>query len=143
MGAPATVPAIGALAREVSFHAQRARGPGGQNVNKVASAVLLTWDFTRSNLLDASQKSRVALKLANMLNSHGEIQLRSDEFRDQERNKARALEKLAVKLEAALFVPKARRATKPTKASRLRLQDSKVQRSRTKQLRGKVDWRNQ
>jgi ribosome-associated protein len=71
------------------------------------------------------------------------VQLRSDEFRDQERNKARALQKLAARLADALFIPRARRATKPTKAARLRRQDSKVQRSRTKQLRGKVDWRNQ
>lgn len=139
----ATTPRVDELAREVSYQAQRSRGPGGQNVNKVASAVLLTWNYAGSRLLDADQKARVGEKLATSLNSHGEIQVRSDEFRDQERNKARALEKLAAKLEAALFIPKARRATRPTKASRLRRQDSKVQRSRTKQLRGKVDWRNQ
>jgi ribosome-associated protein len=139
----ATTPRVDQLAREVSFHAQRGRGPGGQNVNKVASAVLLTWDYSSSALLDADQKARVGAKLATTLNSRGEVQLRSDEFRDQERNKARALQKLAARLADALFIPRARRATKPTKASRVRRQDSKVQRSRTKQLRGKVDWRNQ
>lgn len=139
----ATIPRAEQLAREVSFHAQRGRGPGGQNVNKVASAVLLTWDYSSSTLLDAAQKARIGQKLASALNSRGEIQLRSDEFRDQERNKARAVQKLAVKVADALFVPKARRATKPTKSALLRRQETKVQRSRTKRLRGKVDWRNQ
>jgi ribosome-associated protein len=136
----ASVPRVEDLAREVSFQAQRSRGPGGQNVNKVASAVLLTWDYSTSALLDADQKARVGEKLAAALNSRGEIQLRSDEFRDQERNKARALEKLAERLAAALFVPKKRRATKPTKASRIRRQETKTQRSRTKKLRGRPDW---
>lgn len=139
----AAIPRADQLAREVSFHAQRGRGPGGQNVNKVASAVLLTWDYASSALLDAAQKARIGLKLAAALNSRGEVQIRSDEFRDQERNKARAVQKLAVKVADALFVPKARRATKPTKSALLRRQEAKVQRSRTKRLRGKVDWRNQ
>jgi len=140
---PAPTPTAAALASEVSFHAQRGRGPGGQNVNKVASAVLLTWDYASSRLLDAEQKDRLGRELATSLNSRGEIQLRSDEFRDQERNKARALEKLAEKVAAALFVPKKRKATKPTKASRLKRLEGKVQKSRTKKLRGKVDWRGQ
>lgn len=140
---PATPPTAAALSNEVSFHAQRGRGPGGQNVNKVASAVLLTWDYAASRQLDPEQKDRLAHKLAGSLNSHGEIQLRSDEFRDQERNKARALEKLAEKVAAALFVPKKRKATKPTRASRLKRLEGKVQKSRTKQLRGKVDWGGQ
>jgi ribosome-associated protein len=139
----APTPTAAALAGEVSFHAQRSRGPGGQNVNKVASAVLLTWDYAGSRLLDAAQKQRLATRLAASLNSRGEIQLRSDEFRDQERNKARALEKLADKVAAALFVPKKRTPTKPTKASRLKRLEGKVQKSRTKKLRGKVDWRSQ
>ncbi len=136
-------PSAAALAGEVSFHAQRGRGPGGQNVNKVASAVLLTWDYAASRLLDEAQKQRLGAKLATTLNSRGEIQLRSDEFRDQERNKARALEKLAERVAAALFVPKKRRPTKPTRASRLKRLEGKVQKSRTKKLRGKVDWRSQ
>ena len=138
---PASSPSAAALAGEVSFHAQRGRGPGGQNVNKVASAVLLTWDYAGSALLDDTQKSRLSHKLAASINSRGEIQLRSDEFRDQERNKARALEKLAERVAAALFVPKKRTPTRPTKASRLRRLEGKVQRSRTKKMRGKVDLR--
>jgi len=143
MSLAAPIPTAAALASEVSFHAQRSRGPGGQNVNKVASAVLLTWDYSASRLLGPEQKDRLGLKLAGSLNSLGEVQLRSDEFRDQERNKARALEKLAEKVAAALFVPKKRKATKPTRASRLKRLEGKVQKSRTKKLRGKVDWRGQ
>jgi ribosome-associated protein len=134
------IPGVDELASEVSFHAQRGRGPGGQNVNKVASAVLLTWDYASSTLLDAGQKLRIGQKLATALNSSGQVQLRSDEFRDQERNKSRALEKLAERIAAALFVPKKRKATKPTRASRVRRQEHKTLRSRTKKLRGRPDW---
>lgn len=136
-------PGAAALAAEVSFQAQRGRGPGGQNVNKVASCALLRWDFQSSALLSEEQKQRLAAKLANQLNSRGEIQLRSDEFRDLERNKMRALEKLAERVAAALFVPKKRKPTRPTKASRVRREEAKTQRSRTKKLRGKVDWQRQ
>jgi ribosome-associated protein len=137
---PALTPTVAALAAEVRFQAQRGRGPGGQNVNKVASAALLAWDFANSTLVDAAQKARLAEGLAGSINRRGEIQLRSDEFRDLERNKARALEKLAERVAAALFVPRKRRPTKPTKASRVRRQEAKVLRSRTKKLRGRPDW---
>src|SRR5690606_24520615 len=94
------------LAPEVSFHAVRSRGPGGQNVNKVASCALVTWNFDSSTLLTPEEKSRLREKLARSLNSSGEIQLRSDEFRDLTRNKARALEKLAERVDAALAIPR-------------------------------------
>jgi ribosome-associated protein len=139
MRAPAA-PAADALAAEVSFQAQRGRGPGGQNVNKVASCALLAWNFEASGLLTAEQKARLRHRLSGSLNSHGEIQLRSDEFRDLERNKARALEKLAERVAAALFVPKPRKATRPTRASRIRLKESKTRRSQAKKLRSRPDW---
>ncbi len=129
-----------ALAAEVSFQAQRGRGPGGQNVNKVASCALASWDFERSPLLSDVEKARLRMKLARALNSRGAIQLRSDEFRDLERNKARALEKLADRVEAALLVPKPRKATRPTKASVVRRQEAKVRRSQAKKMRGRPDW---
>lgn len=130
-----------ALAPEVSFQAQRSRGPGGQNVNKVASCALVTWDFEASPLLTPEEKARLRLKLARSLNSHGQIQLRSEEFRDLTRNKARALEKLAERVDAALAVPKARKATRPTRASVVRRQETKTHRSQAKKLRGRPsDW---
>lgn len=133
-------PDITALAPEVTFQAQRGRGPGGQNVNKVASCALLSWNFEASTLLTPEQKARVREQMARSLNSRGEIQLRSDEFRDLERNKARALAKLAARLADALFVQKPRKATRPTRASRLRDQQAKTHRSQAKKLRSRPDW---
>jgi len=137
----APVPGIEDLAPEVAYQAQRGRGPGGQNVNKVASCALISWDFQDSRLLTAEQKARIATRLATAINSRGALQLRSDEFRDLERNKARALEKLAERVAAALFIPKPRKATKPTRASKMRLQEAKTHRSEAKRLRTKkIDW---
>ncbi len=124
--------------REVVFKAVRSRGPGGQNVNKVSSAAQLSWDFEHSVLLNGEQKARVRVKLINMINGEGILMLRSDEYRDLERNKARCLEKLAAHVAAALHVPKKRRATKPTYSSTLRRKDAKSRRGETKKLRGKV-----
>lgn len=119
----------------------RASGPGGQNVNKVASCALATWNFEASTLLTAEQKARLREKLAHSLNSAGMLQLRSDEFRDLERNKARALEKMAARVVAALAVPKKRKPTKPTLASRIRRQETKVRRSQAKKMRRRPeDW---
>lgn len=128
------------LAPEVSFHAVRSRGPGGQNVNKVASCALVTWNFDSSTLLTPEEKSRLREKLARSLNSSGEIQLRSDEFRDLTRNKARALEKLAERVDAALAIPRPRKATRPTRASVVRRQEAKTRRSQAKKMRGRPDW---
>lgn len=128
------------LAAEVSFQAVRSRGPGGQNVNKVASCALVTWNFESSTLLTPEEKSRLREKLARALNSNGEIQLRSDEFRDLTRNKARALEKLAERVDAALAIPRPRKATRPTRASVVRRQEAKTRRSQAKKMRGRPDW---
>lgn len=124
--------------REVVFKAVRSRGPGGQNVNKVSSAAQLSWEFEHSLLLNPEQKSRVRNKLGNMINSEGVLMLRSDEYRDLERNKARCLEKLADHVAAALHVPKKRRATKPTRSSQVRRVDQKSRRGEIKKMRGKV-----
>ncbi len=128
------------LAPEVSYQAQRGRGPGGQNVNKVASCALASWNFEASSLLTDEEKSRLRIKLARSLNSHGEIQVRSDEFRDLERNKARALQKIAERVDAALVIPRARKKTRPTYASVVRRQEAKTRRSQAKKLRGRPDW---
>ena len=124
--------------REVVFKAVRSRGPGGQNVNKVSSAAQMSWEFEHSLLLTPEQKSRVRFKLANLITTEGVLMLRSDEFRDLERNKVRCLEKLAAHVQAALHVPKKRRATKPTRASQVRRRDKKSRRGEVKKLRGKI-----
>ena len=126
--------------REVIFKAVRSRGPGGQNVNKVSSAAQMTWGFEHSLLLNEQQKYRVREKLKNMITSEGVLMLRSDEFRDLERNKARCLEKLAAFVASALHVPKKRKATKPTRSSQVRRRDEKSRRGEVKKMRGKVQY---
>jgi ribosome-associated protein len=128
------------LRREVLFKAVRSRGPGGQNVNRTASAAQLVWDFETSALLSEEQKRRLHARLAAWINSENQIYLRGDEFRDLERNKTRCLEKLADLVNAALHVPKKRRPTRPTRASRVKRRESKTRRAETKRLRGKVKW---
>lgn len=126
--------------REVIFKAVRSRGPGGQNVNKVSSAAQLNWDFEHSLLLNPEQKWRVRERLANLINSEGILQLRADEYRDLERNKSRCLEKLAEFVAKALHVPKKRKATKPTKSSKIKRREEKSRRGEVKKLRGRVDF---
>jgi ribosome-associated protein len=126
------------LTREVIFEAIRSRGPGGQNVNKVSSAALLLWDVQSSFCFSAHQKTVIEDKLQNSINKSGYFFIRSDEFRDLERNKQRCLEKFFQMLEVALHRPKPRRATRPTLASKARRREAKRIRSQTKGLRRKV-----
>jgi ribosome-associated protein len=128
------------IEREIKWTAVTSRGPGGQNVNKVASAALLTWPFMDSLALDDEHKLLLALKLHTRINSLNEFYLRSDEYRDFPRNKDRCLEKLKQLVGHALHKPKARKATKPTRASQLKRKESKKRRAQTKQLRGKIDY---
>ena len=123
---------------ELHYSAVRSRGPGGQNVNKVASAAILTWGFADSDHLTQEQKGRLRSRLSGWLNRQGELCVRSDEFRDLARNKARCLEKLVELVEKALHVPKPRKPTRPTKASQARKRDAKERRSLTKSLRKKI-----
>jgi ribosome-associated protein len=130
--------AVWKITKEVRFEAVRSRGPGGQNVNKVSSAAILYWNPYQSVALSQEQKITIATKLANSMNSESEIYLRSDEFRDQERNKSRCIEKLIAMLRAALFKPKPRRATKPTRGSKERNLKAKAIRSDVKAGRRKI-----
>jgi ribosome-associated protein len=123
---------------EVKFVAVRSRGPGGQNVNKVSSAAILLWDFNSSRGLNETQRHLARQKLQSSINKDGLIFLRSDEFRDLERNKGRCLEKLQALLTAAFHVPKYRRATKPSRSSKIRKQESKSRRSDIKKNRQRV-----
>lgn len=125
---------------EVKIVAVRSRGPGGQNVNKVSSAAQLFWNFHDSEALTLSEKALVRNRLRNMINSENQVYLRADEFRDLERNKARVLEKLEAFLLSALHKPKPRRATKPTRASKVRKLDGKTHRGVLKKGRQKVNW---
>lgn len=126
--------------KEIKFTATRSRGPGGQNVNKVSSAAQLTWVVEESESFTEEEKLRIQEKLESMINQKGELYLRSDEFRDLERNKERCLEKLELFLKKALHKPKARKKTKPTRSSQIKRVDSKKQRGEIKQTRQKIKY---
>ncbi len=127
------------LRSEVWFDAVLSRGPGGQNVNKTASAAQLYWDFEHSLLLNDWQKDMVRLKLARMINSEGLLYLRSDESRDLPQNKSRCIDKLLGHLAEAFHVPKKRKKTKPTKSSQRKRRESKARHSEIKKGRRRVD----
>jgi ribosome-associated protein len=128
------------LRTEAIFKAVRSRGPGGQNVNKVSSAAVMYWNFMGSRLLNAEQKGRVYEKLEAITNSEVQLYVRSDEFRDLEQNKSRCVEKLAKLVEQARHVPKKRKATKPTKGSKVRRRESKSRRGEIKKTRQRVEY---
>ncbi len=115
----------------------RSSGPGGQHVNKVATAIQLACDLTQCRLSDAT-RARLATLAGKRLSNEGQLTLTAQRLRTQEQNKRDALERLLALHEAARIVPKVRRPTKPTKASKQRRLDSKQQRGRHKALRGRV-----
>lgn len=129
-----------ALFNESDFKAIRSRGPGGQNVNKVSSAALMTWKYLHSSLITDDQKKLVREKLKNFINAEEEVYLRSDEFRDLEQNKTRCIEKLKILLEKAFHKDKPRRPTKPSYSSKQKKLDSKSRRGAAKKNRQKVSW---
>lgn len=123
--------------REVDISAIRAQGAGGQNVNKVSSAVHLRYDIVASSLPDEVKARLLALK-DNRITQEGVLVLKAQQHRTQEQNRTDALARLAQVIDSAAHPPKARRATKPTYGSRQRRLEGKSQRSETKALRGKV-----
>lgn len=120
---------------DLTWSYARSGGPGGQNVNKVASKAVLSWDFANSPHVSAGVKERLPRLYPRYVTNDGWVVIASQEHRDQEKNRQACLEKLLAILTESAKVPKVRRKTRPTRGSQRRRLEEKKQRSATKEGR--------
>jgi len=125
-------------AEELTWSAIRASGPGGQNVNKVASKVDLRFDLRQTRALTGPQKTRLKALAGVRLDGEGRVIIVSQATRDQKRNLEDARERLRGLILASLDPPKRRKKTKPSRAAKRRRMDAKKKRSDVKKTRGRV-----
>ncbi len=141
------MPSTDALVRipddEITERFVRAAGPGGQNVNKVASAVELRFDVARSRALPEAVRERLLARRDRRLTADGVLVIQANRFRDQARNREDARARLAELIESATRAPKRRIATRPTRASQERRIEAKKNRSTIKRTRSARGWNHE
>lgn len=125
---------------DLSLSFVRSAGPGGQNVNKVATAAQLRFDLAGTQALDEAVKLRLRRLAGQRVAADGSLLIVARNHRTQERNRREALERLADLIRQALVEPRRRKPTRPTRASRERRLENKTRRGRTKELRRRVTW---
>jgi ribosome-associated protein len=123
---------------EIELSAMRSQGSGGQNVNKTSSAIHLRFDV-RASSLPEEVKERLLARADQRLTRDGVVVIKAQQHRSQEQNRDAALERLRELIAAATVVPRKRRATKPTRGSKLRRLEGKTLRGKLKTLRGKIE----
>jgi ribosome-associated protein len=127
------------LEKEFIFSASRSGGPGGQNVNKVSTKVELRFNILSSCSFSDDEKTLISIKLKNRINKEGELLIISQVERSQLGNKEVVTEKFYDLISRALTIPKKRKSTRPSKASKLRRLEEKKSRGYIKKLRGSAD----